>query len=614
MSVPYELIVKEDLHRGHGTVSVTMPGGGSATGNKIGLHSFADNVYSLGDFATLADALTAIGSDAATLVVSESMSVVANATVPSTLALAFVGAGAFDIANGITVTIQGGLEAGRRRIFTGTGTANLAAARVDWVFPEWWGAVALKATSGAPADSTAAINAALATKKHVSFDSGRYGTTGGHVQIGEGQRVEGKGITYPAGGLGGTELVKLSGTAVLWTAGYAIGMYLGDLRFNGGGFAGNCLLWSAHYSETGPLQFSDQGGTDYALFLKDSNLCTFGPLHFWSNIYAAIGDEPATGSYGILYSRFTYIGVGPTTTYALNLTASRLSVFDYIYTESPIRLYASANNLQFRYVATETGRDDMAFIAASGVSHVSFDKVRLYRTAVTTYPEVAFIDTYRCAITDLFLDDAVSAATRAVVQLTRDAYTSLRNLGCNTTNAHRLVEVVTGQVSHLQADGLYSYTGAAATCVWWVTHADVRNSNLGHTFSAASDHVSFDNIDGTLGLTNGTQVSIGETCTGLGSTINFADGDTTPSVAFAASPSAYYAAINTGPTTITTFDGGFVGQRISVVFTTANTTFDFSSNATMKGNAGVDWTAAVGDRLDAELIGTVWYCEIVKGS
>lgn len=41
MSVPYEKVVEEDLNLGAGTVQVTMPGGGSATGHKIGPHSFS---------------------------------------------------------------------------------------------------------------------------------------------------------------------------------------------------------------------------------------------------------------------------------------------------------------------------------------------------------------------------------------------------------------------------------------------------------------------------------------------------------------------------------------------------------------------------------------------
>lgn len=46
MSVPYEKIVAEDLNLGVGTVSVTMPGGGSATGNKVNLGTFGALAYS----------------------------------------------------------------------------------------------------------------------------------------------------------------------------------------------------------------------------------------------------------------------------------------------------------------------------------------------------------------------------------------------------------------------------------------------------------------------------------------------------------------------------------------------------------------------------------------
>lgn len=40
MSVPYEKIVEEDLNIGRGEVEVTNPGGGSLTGNKIGIQTF----------------------------------------------------------------------------------------------------------------------------------------------------------------------------------------------------------------------------------------------------------------------------------------------------------------------------------------------------------------------------------------------------------------------------------------------------------------------------------------------------------------------------------------------------------------------------------------------
>ena len=41
MAIPYELIVKEDLDLGVGTVSRTMPAGGTATGHQVNLSTLA---------------------------------------------------------------------------------------------------------------------------------------------------------------------------------------------------------------------------------------------------------------------------------------------------------------------------------------------------------------------------------------------------------------------------------------------------------------------------------------------------------------------------------------------------------------------------------------------
>lgn len=46
MSVPYEKVVAEDLNLGVGSVAVTMPGGGSATGSKINLGTFGALAFS----------------------------------------------------------------------------------------------------------------------------------------------------------------------------------------------------------------------------------------------------------------------------------------------------------------------------------------------------------------------------------------------------------------------------------------------------------------------------------------------------------------------------------------------------------------------------------------
>jgi hypothetical protein len=64
---------------------------------------------------------------------------------------------------------------------------------------------------------------------------------------------------------------------------------------------------------------------------------------------------------------------------------------------------------------------------------------------------------------------------------------------------------------------------------------------------------------------------------------------------------------NTGATTISMFDGGQVGQMITVIIGDANTTIDFTGTD-LEGNVGADWSPASGDHLVAVFDGSNWYC------
>ena len=85
----------------------------------------------------------------------------------------------------------------------------------------------------------------------------------------------------------------------------------------------------------------------------------------------------------------------------------------------------------------------------------------------------------------------------------------------------------------------------------------------------------------------------------------FAAGDATPSVA----GGHVFKTANTGATTITMFDDGYTGQKITVIIGDANTTIDFTGT-NLEGNAGVDWSPAQNDHLSAVFDGTNWFCSI----
>ena len=90
----------------------------------------------------------------------------------------------------------------------------------------------------------------------------------------------------------------------------------------------------------------------------------------------------------------------------------------------------------------------------------------------------------------------------------------------------------------------------------------------------------------------------------------FADGDATPSVAHG----TRFKIKNTSPTTITGFDDGYPGQKITVRIYDNVTTFDFTSSY-LRGNAGVDWTPSKYDIIECtQSANNYWYCNCIDCS
>src|SRR6185312_14904024 len=112
----------------------------------------SNEVY-VSDWASFSAAATQANSLGARLVLDTSVTIAANTTVAACIRVA---AGSFTINTGITLTLNGGIEAPLSQIFSGAGVVVLnAATKTAW--PEWWGALGGTSSN----DDGAGINLAL---------------------------------------------------------------------------------------------------------------------------------------------------------------------------------------------------------------------------------------------------------------------------------------------------------------------------------------------------------------------------------------------------------------------------------------------------------------------
>lgn len=125
--------------------------------------------------ATLSEAVTAIGNNKAILrVPAGNWSITSNLAIPANITLKSERDAIFSIANGVTLSINGGLEAGAYPIFSCAGTGKVALgnyARDVWV--EWWGAAGDGVIDNTAA-ITAAINALANITGSIKFNKGTY--------------------------------------------------------------------------------------------------------------------------------------------------------------------------------------------------------------------------------------------------------------------------------------------------------------------------------------------------------------------------------------------------------------------------------------------------------
>jgi hypothetical protein len=129
--------------------------------------------YTIGDAGctTLAAALTTIGSTPATLHFPVAIyNIAANTIIPANITLAPENGAILSVPTGITLTINGPVQAGPYQIFswTGTGVVVFGEGSVNEVNVNWWGA----STAASASVNTAAIQAAVNSFGVIAFPEG----------------------------------------------------------------------------------------------------------------------------------------------------------------------------------------------------------------------------------------------------------------------------------------------------------------------------------------------------------------------------------------------------------------------------------------------------------
>jgi hypothetical protein len=118
-------------------------------------------------YSSLQDALTAIGTQKKTLLISSEVLVTANTTIPSNVSLWFTPSGSFTISNGVTLTINGTITAGMWKIFNGSVNGS---PKIPFAYAEWFGAVINDST----VDNAPIIQTALTFFHKVHLTKGTY--------------------------------------------------------------------------------------------------------------------------------------------------------------------------------------------------------------------------------------------------------------------------------------------------------------------------------------------------------------------------------------------------------------------------------------------------------
>lgn len=228
---------------------------------------------------SISSAVTVIGSSITTIVVSSTMTLSANTTVPSNVTLKVVRGGYISNTASKTLTVNGAFEAGPYEIFTNFLSTNIVLNNCEFSYPEWFGAKADNSF-----DNVNAINAVVKLGLPTQFNRGTY-LTSSSATLNTPVTISGRGK--------GKTIIKRSsaGSAIFVVASSSASIE--DLTLDGNSLGGSVLISSeslgSHYYR---IQLKNTGGTSYA-------------WRFWAsgsgNQFFRVEDIDFNGNYGNMW-------------------------------------------------------------------------------------------------------------------------------------------------------------------------------------------------------------------------------------------------------------------------------------------------------------------------
>ena len=253
---------------------------------------------SLGTQAAITAALADIAADERTLYLAPgTWSIVSNLATLANVNLKMERGAILAIATGVTVTINGTLDAGPYQIFscTGTGKVVLAAGAVKEIHPEWW---ATNTTPGTTDMSAAILAAYTAAQDAVNGKITLLATTYAIADL-----------VLPENGPGGTQGVKIQGagpaTKIVPAAAHTPGNFL--ITFAGVGTVGGVSKSGTTWVTAGDFYINGGNVRTKGILVQPSNNFRLHDITFLSIRGTALEAERP---YDLYATRLRFVGCG----------------------------------------------------------------------------------------------------------------------------------------------------------------------------------------------------------------------------------------------------------------------------------------------------------------